>query len=125
MIPDIITKMIEIVELLKKSILDDIEDVRKANHEKLLDRNDIKLEYMEQIASLKEELNQNLIHEVQAGVNVDKYREDVDRLEVHLIQLSKLNTKLAAIVLPVKEMYREIIEDISKANGGSLFEVRA
>ncbi len=125
MIPDIITKMIEIVELLKGSILDDIEDVRKANHEKLLDRNDIKLEYMEQIASLKEELNQNLIQEVQAGVNVDKYREDVDRLEVHLIQLSKLNTKLAAIVLPVKEMYREIIEDISKANGGSLFEVRA
>ncbi|MCK5111552.1 MAG: hypothetical protein KAQ94_08530 [Arcobacteraceae bacterium] len=117
--------MIEIVELLKGSILDDIEDVRKANHEKLLDRNDIKLEYMEQIASLKEELNQNLIQEVQAGVNVDKYREDVDRLEVHLIQLSKLNTKLAAIVLPVKEMYREIIEDISKANGGSLFEVRA
>ncbi len=125
MIPQIIIKMIEIVELLKQNILDDIEDVKQANHEKLLDRNDIKLDYMEQIASLKEELNQNLIQELQAGVDVDKYRVNVDNLETHLMELSSLNTRLAAIVLPVKEMYKEIIDDISRANGGSLFEVRA
>ena len=125
MIKDIVKNMVDIVQDLQNDILLDIEDIKKANHEKLLDRNDIKLEKMDQIASLKEELNSALVDEVQAGGDVDRYREDVDLLEENLVHLSKLNGKLASIVLPVKEMYKGIIDDITKANGGTLLEVRA
>ena len=125
MIPDIVVEMVTIVKDLQDDILADIEDVKAANHEKLLDRNDLKLEKMEKIATLKQQLNEKLVQEVQAGVDVDKYRDDVDILEENLIQLSTLNGKLATIVLPVKEMYKGIIDEISKTNGGSLLEVRA
>ncbi len=125
MIPKIVKTMIGLVEDLQKDILADIEDVKLANHENLLDRNDIKLEKMEQIAILKEELNSILVQEVQDGVDVDKYRVDVDLLEKNLVQLSTLNGRLATIVLPVKEMYKDIIDEIAKSNGGSLLEVRA
>ncbi len=125
MIKNIVINMVKIVKELQEDILLDIEDVKQANHEQLLDRNDIKLEKMEQIASLKEQLNSSLVQSVQAGEDVDQYRDDVDQLEKHLLELSKLNAKLASIVLPVKEMYKEIIDDIAIANGGSLIEVRA
>ena len=125
MIKSIVNNMITIVKDLQNDILLDIEDVRKANHEQLLDRNDIKLEKMEKIASLKEKLNTHLVQAVQSGEDVDQYRDDVDNLEKTLLELSKLNAKLAAIVLPVKEMYKDIIDDIARNNGGSLLEVTA
>ena len=125
MIKDIVIKMIQVVVELQSDILEDIEDVKLANHEKLLDRNDAKLEKMEQIAIFKESLNNALVQAVQAGEDIDKYRDDVDMLENHLIKLSQLNSKLAAIVLPVKEMYKEIIDDITASHGGSLIEVLA
>lgn len=125
MIKNIVNKMVNVVDGLQADILADIEDVKQANHEKLLDRNDIKLEKMEQIASYKEELNGALVQAVQAGEDIDIYREDVDVLENKLLQLSQLNAKLAAIVLPVKEMYKEIIDEITAAHGGSLIEISA
>ncbi len=125
MIQNIITNMVYIVKEMQDDLKADIEDVKQANHEKLLDRNDVKLVKMERIAALKEELNNALVQEVQSGGDVDIYRDDVDALEVQLIELSKLNSKLAAIVLPVKEMYKEMIDEISRANGGSILEVRA
>jgi DNA repair exonuclease SbcCD ATPase subunit len=125
MIINTIEEMICIVVELKQDLLEDIEDVKQANHEKLLNRNDIKLKKMEQIASFKEKLNKQLVQAVQSGEDVDQYREDVNNLEEHLLELSKLNSKLATIVLPVKEMYKEIIDDISSSNGGTLLEVHA
>jgi len=125
MIKNIVAQMIEVVYSLQNDIKADIEDVKQANHEQLLDRNDIKLEKMEQIASFKEELNSALVHAVQGGEDIDQYRNDVDNLEENLLLLSQLNGKLATIVLPVKEMYKDIIDEIVRANGGSLIEVHA
>ncbi len=125
MVKDIIKQMMYAVGQLQQDLTDDIEDVQNANHEKLLDRNDVKLERMDQIAHLKSELNSKLSLVIQDGIDVNIYRDDVDALEEQLLVLSKLNTKLAAIVLPVQEMYREIIDDISRANGGTMLEVHA
>jgi hypothetical protein len=125
MINSIIVEMVKVIDSLQNDIVEDIEDVREANHENLLDRNDIKLEKMEQIVSFKEELNSALVKAVQDGEDVDKYREAVGNLEEHLFALSKLNSKLASIVLPVKEMYKEIIDEIVSLNGGHLLEIRA
>ncbi len=125
MIQSIVIKMINIVQELQEHILLDIEDVKQANHEKLLDRNDVKLEKMQQVANLKQELNHALAEAIQAGADINMFRDDVDNLEAHLLELSKLNAKLASIVLPVKEMYKDIINEISKANGGRLLEVHA
>ncbi len=125
MIENIVKQMIELIDTLKADINLDIEDIKKAEHEKLLNRNDIKLEKMEKINSLKEELNNSLVQLVQSGANVEEYKDMIDNLELNLTQLFELNGRLASIVLPVKEMYREIIEDITQANGGKLFEVHA
>ncbi len=125
MIKTQINNMIDLANRLQNAIKQDIEDVRKANHEKLLDRNDEKLDLMMRIASEQKVLNQLLSDEISRGSDIDIFRDDVDLLESSLVELYKLNGKLAAIVLPVKEMYRQIIEDITRHNGGSLFEVNA
>jgi hypothetical protein len=120
-----VVKMINMATQLKEAISLDIEDVKNANHEKLLERNDIKLQLMQDINEAQNALNQMLATEISNGVDVNIYRDDVDVLETHLRELYELNGKLASIVLPVKEMYRQIIEEITAINGGSLVEVTA
>jgi DNA repair exonuclease SbcCD ATPase subunit len=125
MIKTHIQTMVRLSIELKNAINLDIEDVKQANHEKLLERNDLKLKLMEQINESQNRLNQLLAQQMQEGVDVNIYRDDVNELESHLRELYELNGKLASIVLPVKEMYRSIIEDITKSNGGTLMEVKA
>lgn len=125
MVENHIHEMIQLSIQLKNAISQDIEDVRTANHEKLLDRNELKLELMQKINTAQNDLNQMLASQMQNGVDINIFREHVNELETHLRELYELNGKLASIVLPVKEMYKNIIDDISKANGGSLVEVKA
>jgi hypothetical protein len=110
---------------LKNAILIDIEDVKNAKHENLLERNDDKLELMQNISKAHEELNILLAQAIQNDVDVNIYRDIVNTLELHLKELYELNGKLASIVLPVKQMYKDIIDEISSANGGTLMEVNA
>ena len=125
MIKSQVNRMINLAVALKSAISEDIKDVKSANHEKLLERNDEKLELMIQISESQKVLNQILVDEINKGADIDQFRDDVDLLEFHLRELYELNGKLASIVLPVKEMYRQIIDEISEQNGGMLFEVRA
>jgi len=125
MINDTIEELKKITNTLYTSILEDIEDVKKAKHESLIERNDIKLELMDKLTSLKQQLNQELSDEYHAGKDISAYRESIDQLELELRKLYQANGKLASIVLPVKEMYKEIIDEITALNGGSLVEVRA
>jgi len=46
-------------------------------------------------------------------------------LELRLRDLHKANQKLATIVLPVRDIYKEIIDEITQQNGGTLIEVTA
>ena len=125
MIKSQVNHMINLAVALKDAIKEDIQDVKSANHEKLLERNDMKLDLMMQISESQKLLNQILVEEMSKGVDVNIFRDDVNLLEVHLRELYELNGKLASIVLPVKEMYRQIIDEITQDNGGMLFEVRA
>jgi hypothetical protein len=125
MIKSQVNRMINLAIALKNAIAEDIKDVRNANHEKLLERNDEKLELMMQITESQKVLNQILTDEINRGTDINQFRDDVDLLEFHLRELYELNGKLASIVLPVKEMYRQIIDEITTQNGGMLFEVRA
>lgn len=125
MIKSQVNRMINLAVALKTAINEDIKDVKNANHEKLLERNDAKLELMNQISEAQHHLNKILSQEINNGVDINLFRDDVDLLEFHLRELYELNGKLASIVLPVKEMYRQIIDEISEQNGGMLFEVNA
>ncbi|MCK5295081.1 MAG: hypothetical protein KAJ49_10530 [Arcobacteraceae bacterium] len=125
MITNQVNKMIDMAVSLKEAIKEDIEDVKMANHEKLLDRNEIKLELMQNISNAHQELNELLATAMQNGEDINDYRDIVNNLEEHLRELYDLNGKLASIVLPVKQMYKQIIDDITLVNGGSLFEVTA
>lgn len=125
MITSTIDQLQNITTQLQDSIKLDIEDVKKANHEKLLERNSNKLELMETLSSLKQKLNEELSKEYKEGKDVSVYKNSVDELERELRHLYYLNGKLASIVLPVKEMYKDIIDEITSANGGRLVEVMA
>jgi DNA repair exonuclease SbcCD ATPase subunit len=125
MIENIVNKMLVTIENLKQAIKDDIEDIKLANHEKLLERNDRKQAYMEDIVNLKNELNQALVTEVRNGADVNVYRGIVNNLEDELRQLYALNGKLASIVLPVKQMYKEIVDELTERSGGNIFEIKA
>ena len=125
MIEITVLELQSITSELKESILLDINDVKKANHESLVTRNDIKLTLMENLAELKQKLNIELAQEYKEGKDISIYKDGIDELESKLRELYELNGKLASIVLPVKEMYKEIINDITEQNGGSLVEVIA
>lgn len=125
MIEQTIEKMVTLIESLKQAIKDDIEDIKLANHEKLLERNEVKQQYMEEIVELKSDLNQQLVSAMKSGVDVNVYRDQVNDLENQLKELYALNGKLASIVLPVKQMYKEIVDELSAQTGGNVFEIKA
>jgi len=125
MINNIIIKLKDITAQLNQSVKSDIEDVKKANHERLIERNSLKLELMDNLSSLKQKLNEELSIEYKNGVDISIYKNSVDELEEQLKELYYANGKLASIVLPVKEMYKEIIDEITSKNGGRLIEVMA
>jgi len=125
MIEQKVQTMIKQAIHLKESIKLDINDVMNAQHENLVQRNDIKLDLMQNISKSHEELNDLLVQAIDNGIDVNKYRDIVNSLEIHLKELYELNGKLASLVLPIKQMYKEIIDDITLQNGGTLLEVNA
>lgn len=125
MIENIIHEMSTHVNNLKESINQDIVDIKEAKHEELLKRNDEKHIMIDEIMRLKSELNTQLMVKIQEGVDVNIYRNDVDFLEVQLKELYELNKKLASIVLPVQQMYKELVSEITNANGGQIFDIKA
>ena len=125
MIEDTIKNMSELIVKLKDSISQDIEDIKAAKHEELLKRNDEKHIMIESITLLKSQLNKELVSKIQEGVDVNIYRKSVDALEVDLRELYELNRKLASIVLPVQQMYKDLVSEISAANGGNFFDIKA
>lgn len=126
MINQIVSEMKNLIEKMKNSILEDIEDIKAANHDKLLERNDYKQELMNDIVDLKQNLNEALMQAMQNGEDINIYRNNVDSLEDDLKELYKLNGKLASIVLPVKQMYKEMVDELTEQKGGgSLIDVKA
>ena len=125
MIETTVEQLKSIVRELHDSIILDIEDVKKARHESLVQRNNVKLDLMDKLSDLKQKLNEELSSEYQKGVDITIYRTSIDELEGQLGELYRANGKLASIVLPVKEMYKEIIEELTTQNGGALVEVMA
>jgi len=121
----IIKNMSELVNKLKDSINQDILDIKDAKHEELLKRNDEKHFMIDEIMRLKVELNKELMSKIQEGVDVNIYREGVDLLETELKELYELNKKLASIVLPVQQMYKDLVSEITAVNGGQIFDIKA
>ena len=124
MVEKIIENMLIQVNQLKDSIQKDIDDIKQGKNEGLLERNDEKHIIINEISSQKQELNSALVNKMQEGIDVNIYREKVDYLEEQLKELYELNKKLASIVLPVKQMYKELVDEITAANGGQIFDVK-
>ncbi|MBY0540031.1 MAG: hypothetical protein WCR78_01525 [Arcobacteraceae bacterium] len=125
MIENTIKNMSDLIIKLKSSIEQDIEDIKAAKHEELLKRNDEKHIMIDEITSLKTKLNEELMSKIQEGVDVNIYRESVDLLEVELKDLYELNKRLASIVLPVQQLYKDLVSEITAANGGKIFDIKA
>jgi uncharacterized protein (UPF0335 family) len=123
MIRETVITMIEQAIQLKEDINKDITDIMNAEHEKLLNRNDNKLQLMREISQAHRDLNDQLADAMNKGIDIDIYRDIVDELEEHLTEVYALNGRLAAIVLPIKQMYTNIVKDLTEQNGGSLVEV--
>ena len=87
MIDDIINKLKLTTDELINTINKDIKDVKEAEHERLLERNSLKLEYMENLASLKTQLNEELTKELRDGVDIKIYKVSISELESKLKEL--------------------------------------
>ena len=125
MIENTIKDMSNLIVKLKSSIVQDIEDIKAAKHEELLKRNDEKHIMIDDITLLKAQLNKELMLKIQEGVDVNIYRKSVDLLEIELKELYELNRRLASIVLPVQQMYKDLVSEITAANGGKIFDIKA
>ncbi|WP_419765530.1 MAG: hypothetical protein ACNI28_03350 [Arcobacter sp.] len=124
MIKNITDEMGSLVLKMKDLINSDIEDIKAAKHEKLLDRNDDKQNYMNQIIELRQNLNEELVKKMQEGIDINIYRDDVDTLEKELTELHVLNAKLASIVLPIQQMYKDIVDELTTESGGNIVEIK-
>ena len=80
---------------------------------------------IDEITLLKTKLNEELMSKIQEGVDVNIYRESVDLLEIELKNLYELNKRLASIVLPVQQMYKDLVSEITAVNGGKIFDIKA
>jgi hypothetical protein len=125
MVEKITKEMSALVNKLKDSINQDILDIKEAKHEELLKRNDEKHFMIDEIMRLKVELNKELMSKIQEGADINIYREGVDLLENQLKELYELNKKLASIVLPVQQMYKDLVSEITAVNGGQIFDIKA
>lgn len=125
MIKNIISTMSSKIDGLKKSIHEDISDIKQAQHDELLKRNDVKQRLIDEITQLKLDLNKALIKSIEAGEDVNIYRTSVDALENNIKELYDLNKKLSAIVIPIQHLYQEMVTEISDANGGRIFDIKA
>ena len=125
MIENTIKNMSDLIIKLKSSIEQDIEDIKAAKHEELLKRNDEKHIMIDKITSLKTKLNEELMSKIQEGIDVNIYRASVDLLEIELKDLYELNKRLASIVLPVQQMYKDLVSEIIAVNGGKIFDIKA
>ncbi len=125
MVETIVKEMIDLVNKMQSYILQDIEDIKQAKHAELLNRNDEKQSMIEKITLYKKRLNQEIVNELQNGVDVNIYRDQVDNLEAELKKLYELNRKLAMIVQPIQQMYKDIVDEITDNNGGNFFNVKA
>lgn len=125
MVNEIIDEMTTLVTKMQGYIKQDIEDIKQGKHEQLLNRNEEKEFMIEKIANYKKKLNQEIVNQLQNGVDVNIYRDEVDNLEEELKNLYKLNRKLALIVEPIQQMYKEIVNEITEKNGGNIFHVKA
>ena len=124
MINNIIDEMTSLILKIEDLINFDIEDIKAARHEKLLDRNDDKQKFMEEIIELRQNLNDELVKKMREGIDINIYREDVDKLEERLKHLHYINAKLASIVLPIQQMYKEIVDELANQNGGNILEIK-
>lgn len=125
MVNSIIDEMLVLIRKMEDYIDQDIEDIKKAKHEELLTRNSEKEEMIEKITAYKQDLNNALVQEMENGVDVNIYREKVDSLEAELKKLYEANRKLALIVKPIQQMYKDIVDEITELNGGQMFDVKA
>lgn len=125
MLENIIDEMNKNINELQEAISLDIEDVKNAKHEELLNRNDDKQYKIDNIMNLKQDLNRQIMALVEQGIDVNIYKDKIDSLEVELRKLYELNRKLASIVLPVQQMYKELVDEITNSNGGNIFDLKA
>lgn len=125
MVDSIINEMVTLIKQMQDYINQDIEDIKQAKHEELLTRNSEKEMLIEKITSFKQQLNEEIVKEMENGVDVNIYRSKVDNLEAELRNLYELNRKLALIVQPIQQMYKEIVDEITQLNGGQMFDVKA
>lgn len=125
MVDKIVDDMQNLIDELKGAINQDIEDIKLSKHEELLKRNDRKHSIIDEIMKKKSELNIELSKLIQQNFDVNIYRAKVDELETNLRDLNELNKKLANIVLPIKQMYKELLEELSSFSGGRFFDIKA
>lgn len=125
MIFEIITKMKQSANAMKEILDQDMQDVKNANHKGLIERLEAKENIMQKLSDLKIELNSALVKAYQSGIDLNMYRESINDLESELVGIYNLNKNLGMVILPIKEMYRELAEELSEINGGSLYEIKA
>jgi hypothetical protein len=124
MIEEKIEQMLDATLKLKEAIVEDIKDVKNANHEGLISRNDLKQDLMQEIVTTKRDLNLALTKALREGQSVAVYKEKIDYLELELKELYILNSKLAAIVLPVRQLYKEIVDELTQGDS-SMVDIKA
>ena len=125
MVDKIVDNMQQLILELKNAITQDIEDIKASKHEELFGRNDRKNSIINEIMNQKVELNKELTTLIQNNFDVNIYRDKVNELEEGLTTLYELNRKLANIVLPIKQMYKELLDEISEQSGGQIFDIKA
>ncbi len=105
-------QIIELIDKLIELINKDIEELGSANSDNLMKRNEQKQVLVNDIKIMKNNLDSALKECVKSGNNIEQFRDIVNMVESKLEELKQRNNQLAYIMLPLKEMYDNIIKDL-------------
>jgi cellulose biosynthesis protein BcsQ len=98
----------------------DINDLKTGGSKEVLSRNKLKQELINNIINYKKNIDIQLKNEYKLFNNIDKYKDNINNIEIELSYLNQKNNELAYILLPLKDLYDNIIQDFFHQNNSTV-----
>jgi len=122
MLKQTLTSINKVLDNLINITLEDIQDIKKANHEALFERNNEKEQLLSQFTTLKSQIDSILVQRSQSGMDINNMLNDeenklLDEFKMKLQQFHQIHKKFAKMALIVTNFYNNLVH---KVNGSEV-----
>jgi len=109
-----------VIDTLIKITLQDIDDIKKANHDALFDRNINKYKIITQFTSLKQEIDTILLNRSESGLDISQMlseEEDIllSEFKEKLSKFMEVHKKFSKLVFTITHFYNNLVNKVTDA----------